>query len=242
MQTHHAWLWLQQADAFNYSHWGNTAGAGATAEAKPHPWASQLWLAHCPQPPHQLSLALASLHTHIAALWGAGFDEGKASKHVPPAGIMWQERQLELQSKEGWGRERLIQTTGSKWNKKWVECAGWRSKASVFVRNPASCMLTRAGRVTRWTPYKCPASQGLLATASPLCSPHLRGQETLKHMPAHIFNQRRSWRQKSCPAGSLHQVSAFTVKGEEKHLCGSRIRIISFPSNGFRKKVKCFLL
>lgn len=46
--------------------------------------------------------------------------------------------------------ERLMQTTGIKWNKKWMECAGWRSK--VFVRNPTTCMLTRAGRATRWTP------------------------------------------------------------------------------------------
>lgn len=64
--------------------------------------------------------ALASLHIRIAAHWGAGFDEGKAAKHVPPAGIKLQERQLELQSKEQQDREGLKHTTGSKWNKKLI--------------------------------------------------------------------------------------------------------------------------
>lgn len=42
---------------------------------------------------------LTSLHIDIAAHWGAGFDEGKAAKHVPAAGIMLQERHLELQNR-----------------------------------------------------------------------------------------------------------------------------------------------
>lgn len=33
-------------------------------EQQPYPWASQLWLAHCPQPPHQLSLLSIGFPSH----------------------------------------------------------------------------------------------------------------------------------------------------------------------------------
>lgn len=84
--------------------------------------------------------------------------------------------------------------------------------------------------------YRYPASGVPLAVTRPLCSPYLQDLEKQKHVPAQIFSQRRSRRQKSHPVGSLQQVTALLLQAEEKRLCRSRLCLTSLLCNSFRRR------
>lgn len=142
----------------------------------------------------------------------------------------WRARAKRGEARGSWCSQRVARQGRKEWGCKRGETSIW------FRREIQSPVCQPVQEDNQRMAYGYSASGVPLAISRPLCSPYLQDLEKQKHVPAQIFSQRRSWRQKSHPVGSLQQVTALLLQGEEKRLRRSRLCLTSFLCNSFRRR------